>query len=93
MIRPIALVLLAAGLAGCGTAITRDGQGAGSGQASYELRRTADGECRVRVTSGRDVSQGQIRVTEDCSLEAEASTLTGTETQMRLIDRLLERLP
>jgi len=89
-IAPVLVFILL--LSGCGTLITDTEQGAGSGQASYEIRRTADGECRVRVTSGRDVSKGRIMVDENCQLEAEASSMSGSEIQMRLIDRLMEKL-
>jgi len=85
----LALALLTAGCTGIG----ERGQAAAAGQASYELQRSAEGDCRVRVTSGRDVATGWITVDKDCSLGAGAEALNGQEVQMRLIDRLLEKLP
>ncbi len=78
-------------LLGACSGITERGQSNAPGQAAYQVTKTADGTCKVWITSGREVESGKIKIGPDCTVDAEAASLSGVELQLRML-QIIERL-
>lgn len=91
----ILVAITSLSLAAC-SGFTGNLQGNSPGMATYEINRTQDGDCRVRISSGRDIAVGSIKVGADCTLDAQAKSLNGNEAQVQtlnLVNELMKKIP
>lgn len=71
-------------LSGCASYSPGGTQSASGGQAVYHYKKTAD-TCEVIITSGRELSDVQAGVDENCAVDFGAKALTGQEMQMDML--------